>query len=292
MRGTVDTHAIGGTVISPEELAVGSRDPDESPRGELHVLALPLEIDRDDRRVGCSRAAPSTSETTATATSPARDARTAGFTWRTGGHLALPNCLARQLVEGHQHPFLGPGSADDLVAINQRRFAEAPLRQAPAQIARQAFLPKDLPSLTCKQDKRRPSPPHRAVPHRPWECNPGPPFLGASLFARKRVRGVTPTAPCHPPRKAPKRFHPRRDCPFRRCARWRWTERCRRRGPWSSLFYICSGADSCRPQIWCGERSLAARRRFAKVRMLTCGNWQTCRQALNWSNSLHELQDA
>src|SRR5262249_33659335 len=117
-RGTVDAHAVGGTIVSPQELAVGSREPDESFSGELDVLTLTVEVDGNDRSVGRSRTTPSTSETSPITTTTARASGPAGFPARTRGHLALPDRLAGQFVKGHQHGVLGSGSADDLVTIN------------------------------------------------------------------------------------------------------------------------------------------------------------------------------
>jgi len=38
---------VGGLVVPPEQLAIRRRDPDESRRGKLHVLAHSLEVDHD-----------------------------------------------------------------------------------------------------------------------------------------------------------------------------------------------------------------------------------------------------
>src|SRR5512144_1045599 len=99
--GTVNPHAVGGLIIPPEKLAVGRRDPDESLPGELHVLALPLEVDGDGRDIGGSR-------TTTTTTTPPAAGTTRIATGTTGtgvgsaGHFGLPGRLASQLVERHQ----------------------------------------------------------------------------------------------------------------------------------------------------------------------------------------------
>ena len=44
-------------VVTPQELAARRRDPDQRVRAELHVLALPLEVDRNGRGVARHRAA-------------------------------------------------------------------------------------------------------------------------------------------------------------------------------------------------------------------------------------------
>src|ERR1051326_752717 len=73
-RGTVYAHGVRGTVIVPKKFAVGRCDSDEPSAGELHILPLPIEINRDDGRVSSLRVA---------------------------GHLTLPESFASQFVEGH-----------------------------------------------------------------------------------------------------------------------------------------------------------------------------------------------
>src|SRR6186713_2887040 len=74
---TVNPHPVGGPIIPPEELAIGSRNPDERFGGELHILPLPAEVDCDNRGVGRSRpsgaeAAEAAAGTTSTTVSTAR----------------------------------------------------------------------------------------------------------------------------------------------------------------------------------------------------------------------------
>ena len=45
-------------VVTPQELAARRRDPDQRVRAELHVLALPLEVDRNGGGVARRRAGP------------------------------------------------------------------------------------------------------------------------------------------------------------------------------------------------------------------------------------------
>ena len=114
---TINTAVAGSPVISPEELSVGSRDADECLRRELHVLALSFEVENNGRRVGRSG---------------------------TASHLALPTCLAGQLVEGYHGRVFATGRADDLITINEWRFAETPGWYLYAKIALEAALPNDL----------------------------------------------------------------------------------------------------------------------------------------------------
>ncbi len=46
-RGDVDTLAVGGRIIAPEELAVLGRDTNHAATEELDVLALPSKVDGD-----------------------------------------------------------------------------------------------------------------------------------------------------------------------------------------------------------------------------------------------------
>ena len=113
-RGTVNALAVGGPVIPPEEFAVGGRDPDEGLGGELHVLALPFEVDGDGRGVGRASTARTTGTTARTTRTTARTASATSATGtarrrRTAGHLALPDGLARQLVDGRQRASWPPG---------------------------------------------------------------------------------------------------------------------------------------------------------------------------------------
>ncbi len=173
-RGTVNAAVAGGPVISPEKLTVGRRDPDECFRGELYVLALPVEVDGDGRGVCRSGAA---------------------------GHLALPDGLAGQLVEGHESRVFAAGGADDLITINEWRLAETPGWYFPAKLALEAALPNDLAvtSLKASQlaaqaeniepfsiDRRRAS---RTI------------FLTATLAAGKPAQGALPKVSCHPSQK-------------------------------------------------------------------------------------------
>ena len=138
-RGAVDPDAVGGPVVPPEELAVGRRDPDERLRGELHVLALPVEVDGDGRGV----ARPGRAK-------PAGTAGPAGRLPPPRRHLALPDRLAGHLVEGHQGRVRAAGGADDLVAVDERRLAVTPHRRDAAEVLRQADLPEDLAVLDLK----------------------------------------------------------------------------------------------------------------------------------------------
>src|ERR1051326_1925861 len=122
-RGTVYAHGVRGTVIVPKKFAVGRCDSDEPSAGELHILPLPIEINRDDGRVSSLRVA---------------------------GHLTLPESFASQFVEGHEGHVLAAGRADHLVTINQGRFAKTPGRQNPAKVLLQAALPKDFSVFDLK----------------------------------------------------------------------------------------------------------------------------------------------
>src|SRR6266508_1268194 len=106
-RGTVNTHGVGGPSIPPEELAIGRRHTDECLLDELHVLALPVEVDGDGRGIGRSRTTGTAARTTGSTTR--RTSGTAGTAGRNRGHLALPDQLPGQFVEGHQHRFFPAG---------------------------------------------------------------------------------------------------------------------------------------------------------------------------------------
>src|SRR4029077_14521868 len=75
---TVNPHPVGGPLILPEELAIGSRNPDKRFGGELHILPLPAGVNCDRRGVGRSRpsgtakAAEAATGTTSTRASTAR----------------------------------------------------------------------------------------------------------------------------------------------------------------------------------------------------------------------------
>ena len=118
-RGTVDAHAVGGPVIPPEELTVGRRDSDECSGGRIARTGAarrsrwrwprrrPLQNLRNPpkppRPPGPRPAPPG-----ATGTSDrGRQPGPAGLPPLLAGHLALPDRLASQLVEGHQHGVRG-----------------------------------------------------------------------------------------------------------------------------------------------------------------------------------------
>ena len=167
-----------------------------------------------DRR---SRTAAGTARTARSAAGIARSAGTtagaagcasnvSGAGGGAAGHLALPDRLASQLVEGHQHRVLAAGGADDLVTINQRRLVVPPHWQAPAEIARQT----DVARRSCRprpagKPGRRPRPGHTAAGHRPSACIPAPQFPARAPLGTP-APGASPTVPCRPLPTGPKRL--------------------------------------------------------------------------------------
>ena len=75
---TVDPHPVGGPIILPEELTIGSGNTDERFGGELHILALPVEVDRDRRDVSRSRRSRTAEAAEAAARTTAATVSTAG----------------------------------------------------------------------------------------------------------------------------------------------------------------------------------------------------------------------
>src|SRR2546421_11512360 len=86
----------------------------------------------------CGRASAACARTTGTRTRSAVARATFGTAARSSGHLALPDRLPRQLVEGHQHCVIAARRADQLIAIHERRFTVTPHWHVSAKIARQA----------------------------------------------------------------------------------------------------------------------------------------------------------
>src|SRR5205807_6764123 len=115
-RGTVDAVRVGSAVIFPEEVAVGRRDAENSPASELDVLALAAEIKGNGGSIGGSRIS---------------------------GHLASPNGFAGRFIERNERGVFSARCADDVVAIHERGFAEAPGGQAAGKILLQTDLPND-----------------------------------------------------------------------------------------------------------------------------------------------------
>src|SRR5437870_12669126 len=106
---TVNPHPVGGPIILPEELAIGSRNPDQRFGGELHILPLPAEVDCDRRGVGRSRPSGTAEAAEAAAGMTSTRVSTAGSTTKSPGSAAnarirhaslktairLPNLAAR-----------------------------------------------------------------------------------------------------------------------------------------------------------------------------------------------------
>src|SRR5687768_7977401 len=107
-RRAVDPGAVRDAGILPQQFSIGGGDSGQRLRGEVHVLALSLEIDRDGGAVGRSRIA------------------------RYG---ALPDRLTGEFVECDDRRSFATGCADDFVAIDQRRFAVTPGEGRCAEIA-------------------------------------------------------------------------------------------------------------------------------------------------------------
>ena len=111
---------VGRPVISPEKLAIGCSDADESLLDQLNVFPLTVEIDRDRGSIGRFGAA---------------------------GDLALPDCFAGQFVQGHDSRIFTPWGADDFTTVNEWGFAVTPGWRLPAKIALQVPLPNNLAIL-------------------------------------------------------------------------------------------------------------------------------------------------
>src|ERR1044071_4511 len=135
---TVYSGLVGWPIIPPEQFPVGRRDPNECLRGELHILSLAFEVDRDGRRV---RRARFPEAGTAATTAPVW---TVGAAAGRFGHFGLPEQLAGQLVQGNDRRLLATGSAYYLVAVNERGFVVSPGGDTPGKIIRQVAAPDEL----------------------------------------------------------------------------------------------------------------------------------------------------
>src|SRR6185369_344082 len=95
---TVDPHPVGGPLILPEELAIGSGNADERFGGELHILPLSVKVDRDRRDVSRSRRsrtaeAAETTARTSSATVSAAGRRTTERDKTRIRHTSLKPCI-------------------------------------------------------------------------------------------------------------------------------------------------------------------------------------------------------
>src|SRR6516164_6795391 len=98
----------------PEHLAVLCRHADNALLQKLDVLTLAVHVGGDDRGiVGAS-----------------------AF-----GRLVFPDRLTGFFVERNQSGVTGAGRGNDLVFVYERRFAVAPARNRPAEIANQVLVP-------------------------------------------------------------------------------------------------------------------------------------------------------
>ena len=102
----------------------------------------PMLADKQIRILGAGHPrSGTTAALTETATRITTSARSAS---RTAGHFGLPDGIAGQLIKSHQHCTIAAGSADQLVTVNQWRFAVAPSRYCTTKIRHQVPLPNHL----------------------------------------------------------------------------------------------------------------------------------------------------
>ena len=105
-RGNVG-HAVGDLVVAPQELAGVGRHADRPAADDRHVLAHTIDLRGHDRRSSRPR--------------PCRDRRSPA-----SAHFQIRSPVF--LFERHHRGVFDAGRADDLVAVDQRRFTPPPDR--------------------------------------------------------------------------------------------------------------------------------------------------------------------
>ena len=118
--------SVGRGIEAPKRIEVAGTNGNHTRMDKVHDHSFPAEFDQDWR---CIR--------------------------RLGRSICqeLPQTASRQFVEGHDCGLLAAGAANELLSIDQYRFADSPLDVAAAVVPQDVLLPDNLPLIDADTDQ-------------------------------------------------------------------------------------------------------------------------------------------